>query len=73
MKNKDPLLILMNVLAVNTDEDVMKALRNQNRDVFRGLDDGDRVEIKYRRTRNPHSCHVVVSVSPTVSRSGSST
>lgn len=70
VKNKDPLLILRNVLVVNTDEDVLKALRNQNQGVFDGLDtEENRVEIRYRRrTRNPHIGHIIVSVSPTIWR-----
>ncbi|CAB3237669.1 unnamed protein product [Arctia plantaginis] len=68
VKNKDPLLILKNVLSIHTDDEVIKAVRNQNGEVFRGLEQGeDRVEIKYRRkTRNPHTCHIVIGVSPTV-------
>ncbi|XP_073963662.1 uncharacterized protein [Choristoneura fumiferana] len=70
VKNKDPLLVLRSVLALNTDDDIAKALRNQNKDVFRGLDEEDgRMAIKYRRrTRNPHTNHVVMSVSPTIWR-----
>lgn len=68
VQNKDPLLILKNVLTINTDADVLKGLRNQNRNVFQDLSAGDdRVEIKYRRrTRNPHICHIVISVSPII-------
>lgn len=70
VKNKDPLLILRDVLSINTDEDVLKALNNQNRNIFHGLSDEEgRVEIKYRRkARNPHTGHVIISVSPTVWR-----
>lgn len=68
VKNKDPMLILKSVLLVNTDEDVLKAFRNQNQDVFHGLSGGmAKVEIKYRRrTRNPHTGHIVLSVSPDI-------
>lgn len=68
VRNRDPLLLLKDVLAVNTDEDLIKAYRNQNREVFHGLgQDEDRIAIKYRkRARNPHTCHVVVSVSPAI-------
>ncbi|XP_063378586.1 uncharacterized protein LOC134665540 [Cydia fagiglandana] len=68
VKNKDPLLILRSVLSINTDEDVLKALRNQNRDIFRDLgEEEDRVSIKYRkRARNPHTGHIVISVSPII-------
>ncbi|XP_063623904.1 uncharacterized protein LOC134795903 [Cydia splendana] len=67
-ENKDPLLILRNVLTINSDDDIVRALRNQNRSIFRDLDDRElRVEVKYRRrTRNPHTCHVVASVSPII-------
>lgn len=68
VKNKDPLLVLRSVLAVNTDDDIVKALRNQNRDVFRALGEEDsRIAIKYRRkARNPHTVNVVLSTSPKV-------
>lgn len=63
MKIRDLLLVLRDVLLVNSDEDVLRAFRNQNGSVFRGLDDGeDKLEIKYqRKARNPltgpyHKC-----------------
>ncbi|XP_063539417.1 uncharacterized protein LOC134748560 [Cydia strobilella] len=67
-KNKDPLLVLRSVLTINSDEDIVRALRNQNKGIFRDLEDEEnRVEIKYRRrTRNPHTCHVVACVSPII-------
>lgn len=70
IKNKDPLLVLRDVLSANMDEDVLRALRNQNKDIFRGLDDEqDRIQIKYRRkARNPHTSHIVVSTSPRIWR-----
>lgn len=68
MKNKDPLLILRNVMSYNTDEDIAKALRNQNRGVFHALgEEDDRLEVRYRRkARNPHTGHVVISTSPVI-------
>lgn len=68
VKNKDPLLILKDVLNYNTDEDVLSALRKQNGNIFRNLDKmDDRLEIRYRkRTRNPHTSHIVIRVSPTL-------
>lgn len=70
VKNKDPMFVLRDVLSVNTDEDVIRAIRNQNRSVFDGLDEGEnRLEIKYRkRARNPLTGHVVVSTSPKIWR-----
>lgn len=69
-KNKDPLLVLKDVLLVNKDEDVLKAIRNQNRSVFDGLDEGEnRIEIKYRKkARNPHTGHIIISTSPKIWR-----
>lgn len=68
IKNKDPLLILRDVLQYNSDEDVLKALRNQNEHIFLGLDkDENRVEIRYRKkTRNQYTCHIVLRVSPKI-------
>lgn len=70
VKNKDPLLVLKDVLLVNTDEDILKALKNQNRSIFHGLEKGeDRAEIKFRkRARNPHTGHIIISTSPRVWR-----
>lgn len=53
---------------MHKDDDILKALRNQNRDLFHGLEKGDdRVEFRYRRrARNPHTCHAVLSVSPAI-------
>lgn len=70
VKNKDPLLVLKDVLLINSDEDVLKALKNQNRNIFHGLDEGeDRAEIKYRRkARNPLTGHIIIGVSPRVWR-----
>lgn len=66
VKNKDPLLILRDVLQYNTDEDVLNALRSQNGSMFTGLNkEDDRAEVRYRkRTRNTHTCHVILRVSP---------
>lgn len=66
VRNRDPLLVLKDVLQSNSDEDVIRALRNQNGDLFSGLNEEEnRVEVKFRRrARNPHACHVVLTVSP---------
>lgn len=68
VRNKDPLLILRDVLAVHSDEEILKALRNQNRGVFRGLEDKEaRVSVKYRKkARNPLNGHIILSVSPAI-------
>lgn len=66
VKNRDPLVILRDVLTYNTDEDILKALRNQNKEVFVELKkEEDRVEVLFKKkTRNPHTHHVVLRVSP---------
>lgn len=66
VKNKDPMVMLKNVLQLNTDDDVLKALRNQNKTLFQGVNQvDDRVSIAFkRRTRNPHTSHIVLRVSP---------
>lgn len=68
VKNKDPLLMLRDVLSVHTDQEVLKAFRNQNPNFFRGLDrEDDRLEIKFRKNaRNPHLNHIVVTTSPAI-------
>ncbi|XP_049886395.1 uncharacterized protein LOC126380848 [Pectinophora gossypiella] len=68
VKNKDPLLIFRGVLRIHSDEEMLRALRNQNRDVFQGLDgEDDRIMVKYRRNaRNPNTNHVIVTTSPTI-------
>ena len=70
VRNRDPLLIMRDVLVVHSDEEVIRAFRNQNREVFLGLGDGeDRVAVKYRRrTRNPHTGHIILSVGPMIWR-----
>ncbi|CAH2224155.1 jg8978 [Pararge aegeria aegeria] len=66
IQNKDPLLVLKDVLAYNSDDDLKSALKNQNRGIFEGIGKvEDRIEIRFRRkTRNPHVNHVVIRVSP---------
>lgn len=38
LKNKDPLLLLRDVLTINANDAVLRALRNRNGSVFRDLD-----------------------------------
>lgn len=65
-KNKDPLVILKNVLTSNTDEDIGTALRTQNAHLTGDLsaEEGSATVKFRRRARNPHECHVVLQVSP---------
>ena len=69
-KNRDPMIILRDLLNINSDEEVLRALRKQNGEVFGGLGEGDdRIQVKYRKkARNPHTSHLVLSVSPKIWR-----
>ncbi|CAH2225632.1 jg2421 [Pararge aegeria aegeria] len=66
IKNKDPLVVLKDVLQYNTDEDVLRALKNQNQAILKALEsDDNRMEIRFRKkTRNPLTCHIIMRVSP---------
>ncbi|XP_072948739.1 uncharacterized protein [Epargyreus clarus] len=68
IKSKDPLIILYGVLNSNTDEDILKAIRVQNKHLLKEVaGDDDRIEIRYRRrARNPLTSHVVAKVSPKI-------
>lgn len=66
IKNKDPLVVLNDVLKYNMDEDIIKCIRQQNRDLFKGIkEEEDRMTVKYRKgARNHLTAHVVLQVSP---------
>lgn len=66
VKNKDPLVILRDVLSYNSDEDIVAALVKQNANLLGDLRPEELVMgVKYRRkTRNPHTSHIVVRVTP---------
>lgn len=68
VKNKDPLLVAYGVLKIHKDEEVLKAIRTNNKEIFRDLNKtDDRMEVKYKkRARNPHTHHVVLKVSPVI-------
>ncbi|CAH2100835.1 unnamed protein product [Euphydryas editha] len=66
LKNRDPLEVLKGVSKDIGDEEVVRALRNQNGELFGGLDlEDDRLSIKYRKqTRSQYTTQVVLSTSP---------
>lgn len=68
--NKDPLIVLLNVLKVHNDADIIKALNNQNKHLLEDLKPEEvRIGVRYRkRARNPHQDHIVLQVSPLVWR-----
>ncbi|CAB3258627.1 unnamed protein product [Arctia plantaginis] len=70
MKNKNPLIILKDVYVDGEDEDLLKALHAQNREIFMGLPEQDaEISIKYKkRTKNPNAKHVILQVRPNVWR-----
>ncbi|XP_045540539.1 zinc finger CCCH domain-containing protein 13-like [Papilio machaon] len=66
IKNKNPLVILRDVFKYNSDDDVLAALRNQNKNIFKNLEE-EKMEIIYkRRARNPHANHIVMRVAPQI-------
>lgn len=66
--NKLPLVVLKDVLSYNTDEDITRAILNQNSHLLEGLDkENTKMVVRYRkRARNPHENHVVMQVSPQI-------
>lgn len=68
IKNKDPLVILKDVMKYNKDEEIIKGMKTQNRHLFLDIEgEEDRIEVKYRRkARNPLAEHVVLKVSPKI-------
>jgi hypothetical protein len=55
VQNRDPMLVLKDILKITPKEEIYQALRNQNRALFDGLDETDtRMQMKFeRRARNP--------------------
>ena len=70
VRNRDPLLVLKHVYVMHSDEELLRALETQNREIFRDLGDGElRMSIRFRKkSRNPHVNSVVLSVSPIIWR-----
>ncbi|GBP97945.1 hypothetical protein EVAR_82179_1 [Eumeta japonica] len=62
---KLPMVVIRDVLRENTDEDIVKSLKKQNKHATADLDWGS-IEIRVRfrkRARNDHECHPVLEVS----------
>lgn len=68
MQNKDPMVILRDVLHYNTDEEIIRAMRNQNNNIFKDLNaNAQKMEVAYKkRTKNPHTSHIILRVSPRI-------
>ncbi|GBP65864.1 hypothetical protein EVAR_85132_1 [Eumeta japonica] len=61
-----PLVIIRDVLKVNSDQQIIESLKRQNGHATEGLDWGKvEARVRYRRcARNPLECHPVLEVSP---------
>ncbi|XP_045541519.1 uncharacterized protein LOC123723024 [Papilio machaon] len=65
IKNKNPLVVLKDVFNYNTDEEILAALKNQNKDMMQDVEGIEEIEIAYKkRTRNLHTRHIVLRVPP---------
>ncbi|XP_068631942.1 uncharacterized protein [Battus philenor] len=66
VKNKDPLVLLRDVMAYNTNEEIIKAIKTQNKHLLVDVSEEDqRAEVRFRRrARNVQTVHVVMRVSP---------
>ena len=69
-RNKDPLIIIKDVLEYNSDEDILNSIRVQNSHLVEHIAENEyRARIKYRRrARNQLESHVVLQVSPAIWR-----
>lgn len=67
-QNKDPLIVVRDVLALHTDEEVVSALKVQNSHLMADVEEQHlNLAVKYRKkARNPHTNHIVLQVSPIV-------
>ncbi|XP_068631254.1 uncharacterized protein [Battus philenor] len=68
LKSKDPLVILRDVMAYNTNEDIIRAIKSQNQHLLGDVPEKEqRIEVRYRKgTRNALTTHVILRVSPKV-------
>ncbi|KAL4701960.1 hypothetical protein ACJJTC_013600 [Scirpophaga incertulas] len=54
VQNKDPMVVLKDVLNQHTDEDIKMALENQNKDIFAGIDRAEAASGSEQGTRTTH-------------------
>ncbi|CAG9781827.1 unnamed protein product [Diatraea saccharalis] len=66
VKNKDPLVILKDVFNDINDDDLLIAIKEQNKNIYQGLPEEDTVtRIKFKRsTRSSNTIHVALQVRP---------
>lgn len=66
--NKNPLVVVRDVMSYVTDDDIVMAIESQNGHLLEGVEirEGD-IQVKYkRRARNPLTNHVVLRVKPAI-------
>lgn len=65
-RNRNPLIMLKDVLTCNKDDDILQLIKVQNSGLMRNLSEQEtEMTVRFRkRTRNLHLNHVVVEVSP---------
>ncbi|XP_041985864.1 uncharacterized protein LOC121738093 [Aricia agestis] len=67
IENKDPQVVLYGVLKSYTDDDILEAIREQNKHLVEDILGGteDRMSVKYKKKgKDDHTQHVVLNVSP---------
>ncbi|XP_037301677.1 uncharacterized protein LOC119191919 [Manduca sexta] len=66
VKNKDPLVIIKDLLNCHSNEEILGAIRAQNKNLLGQIPkEADRMDVRYRRkARNPLMTHVILQVSP---------
>lgn len=66
IRNKEPMVQLKDVLNYNKDEDIVRALINQNKHLLGDVSvDSSTLKVKFRRrARNPLTSHVAIQVPP---------
>lgn len=64
--HRNPLVVIRNVLAYNTDDHILESLKNQNKNVMAGLtEDQSFARVKFRRKcRNTLVNHIILEVAP---------
>lgn len=67
-KNNNPLIIIKDVLSYHSDTEIVEHLLVQNKHLLQGVDLKETtIKVRYRkRARNPHECHPVLELSPSL-------
>lgn len=67
-RTNNPLAKIKDVLSYHTDEEIVDYLWAQNKHLLNDIGEKDRtIRVRYRkRARNPHECHPILELSPTI-------